>query len=74
MKRTDYATLLNTVELKELRPISSAQDVERAVALIENIPHWFDRQRAITAIAERVNVDPDLIGRMMTREGKSWIA
>jgi len=27
MKRTDYATLLNTVELKELRPISSAQVV-----------------------------------------------
>jgi len=74
MKPTDYMTLLNTIELKELHPLSSAQDVESAAALIENIPHWFDRQRAITAIAERVNVDPDLIGRMMTREGKSWKA
>jgi len=67
MKPTDYMTLLNTVELKQLGPLSSAQDVERAVAMIENIPHWFDRQRAIAAIAARVQVDTDLICRMMTR-------
>tara|TARA_R110001599_G_scaffold203973_4_gene401210 strand:- start:1125 stop:1337 length:213 start_codon:yes stop_codon:yes gene_type:complete len=67
MKPTDYMTLLNTLELKELGPFSSAQDVERAVALVDNLPHWFDRQRAIAAIAERVEVEAELICRMMTR-------
>ena len=65
MKPTDYMTLLNTIEMKELGPFSSAQDVERAVSMVDNIPHWFDRQRAIVAIAERVSVDPDLIYRMI---------
>lgn len=67
MKPTNFTTLLNTVELKHLTPLSSAQDVERAVAMIEHIPHWFDRQRALAAIAERVEVDVDLICRMLTR-------
>jgi len=60
-----YAEYLETIE--KFTPYEAVERVEQAVGIAESLPHWFDRQRAITALAKRVSVDENLLFRMMTR-------
>jgi len=61
----DFLTFLNAHEVRELGPFSIVQDVESAAALIPSIHHWFDQQRAAFYVSNRVDVDVNLIFRMM---------
>lgn len=65
---TTYRDYLGT--LSGLNKVSLAEDVEAAVKRAEALPHWFDRQRAIADLAKRLEVDKDLLFRMMTRGAK----
>ncbi|MBD3655512.1 hypothetical protein [Marinobacter sp.] len=62
---TTYAEFLTVAASIDAQ--SPVEAVEAAVAKAEALPHWFDRQRAITALAKRVKVDEALLFRMMTR-------
>ena len=58
----------------KLRPLSTVEEINHVAKIANALPHWFDQRRATAIIAERVGVDTDLIHRLMTREGKSWMA
>lgn len=59
---TAYLMYINSID-----HYSPVEDIETAVKLAEGLPHWFDRQRAVAALAERVRVHENLLFRMMTR-------
>lgn len=62
---TTYREYLDAIE--KFTAYEAVERVERAVKMAEGLPHWFDRQRAVTALAERLHVDESLLFRMMTR-------
>lgn len=50
--------------LINLRPVSSVEEISAVLLDADTLPHWFDRQRALESIAQRIGVDVDLLARL----------
>lgn len=61
----DFVIVSNVTDLE---PRSPVEEIERVARLANSLPHWFDQRRATLLIAKHVNVEVDLIHRLMTRQ------
>lgn len=50
--------------LIQLRPSSSVEEITAVLEEADKLSHWFDRQRALESIAQRIGVDVDLLARL----------
>lgn len=59
-----FQTFRENSGLIQLRPSSSVEEITAVLEEADKLPHWFDRQRALESIAQRIGVDVDLLARL----------
>ena len=67
MSLQSYKAFASDKAVTSLCPLSDVDAVVQAAMLADSLSHWFDRQRAVNNIAQRVEVEPDLIFRLMRK-------
>lgn len=59
-----FQTFRENSGLIQLRPSSSVEEITAVLEEADKLSHWFDRQRALESIAQRIGVDVDLLARL----------